>query len=143
MLAWHCRCTWNFLHKLIQSTMAILVQRPRMCPLDRLLSYLNNVKRTDWEDCVLRSLTRVRTPPSTTFPLEKLNHSLRAQKNESSHKYGLKDTSLTSLAKRTTPPTPNPPPKQTVYSPQQVTEPPPTIQPNLCAQRTSIIEESG
>ena len=28
--------------------------------LDRLLSYLNNVKRTDWEDCVLRSLTRVR-----------------------------------------------------------------------------------
>ena len=52
VLAWHCHYTWKFLHKLIQSTIAIFVQCSRICPLVRLLSHLNNMKRIDWEVCV-------------------------------------------------------------------------------------------
>lgn len=116
VLAWHCRCTWNFLHRLIQSTVAVLVPVSRICPLVRLLSHLNNVKRTGWEVCVTAIANESKTPPSTSSPFEALNHSLRAQKNELFHKHELKGTSPTPLAKRTSPPIPSPPLKQTLYS---------------------------
>lgn len=109
VLAWHRRCTWNFLHKLIQSTIAILVQRSRICPLDRLLS------RTDWEVCLTAIADESETPPSKSS-LRGTQPFIESLGQRTIPKYELKDTIPTARAKRTSPPMPNPLLKQTLYS---------------------------